>query len=734
METDKLIIDGKIKQWVEGMPIGNGNIGGLLFGDGKKLVLSLDKGDIWDKSDSPEKDENFTYTNLIKLARQGNSKEIARIFDLPYNSPLPTKLPVGRLEFNLGKQSKQRFVLNLKTAEARYEAKDAYMATFIHSTKAIGMIKTDCVDAKLELCNPNFGLLSGNENIAIDTSDKTSRSLKDLRYPKPYFGVEKTNGAEIKYYIQDINNGVYYGVALASKSGKSTLEIAYTVDAGNNKEQLIKVMVQRVTDAIAEGYESLFESHKKWWDGYNGVSSLTLPDKELERNYNIGNYLLGCASRKGNYPMPLQGLWTACDDKNLPPWHGDYHLDLNVQMTYCSYLKANHLEEGECLIDYLHSLTDRAREFAKKSYNADGICLPSVMSIDGYALGGWAMYSLSPTNQLWLCQIIDRHYTHTCDEKFFKEVAYPYVSESAKFILSMLSEDADGNLVLPLSTSPEIQGNSIKSFLTPNTNYDQALIMYVFNAMVRYCKHANINAEVWETALSKLHPLAVSKDNVYMLSRVDELKESHRHQSHAMAIYPLKLINDRDAKNKAIITATLANAKKYGVSEYAGFSFPWLAQFCVANHDGNGAIEYIKTFYDKYCSRNTFHINFDCTLAKVYKLKKYGPFTLEANYCALDAMQDMLFYAEDGVVELFPSIPAEWKDVSFNGFRGYQGIIVSGKLAGGKLVNATIKATVDCSFTIINDLKGYNMVNGKEILTSGKNITLKAGETLYYYE
>lgn len=172
---------------------------------------------------------------------------------------------------------------------------------------------------------------------------------------------------------------------------------------------------------MQQGYDALFETHKKWWAEYNGKSSVTVPDVYTQNRYNMGNYLLGAASRRGCYPMPLQGLWTACDDKFLPPWKGDYHHDLNTEMTYYSYLKANRLEQGLSFLDYLSSLTERGRAFAKGFYNAEGICLPSVMDIDGYAMGGWAMYSLSPTNQIWLCQGFERYYTYTCDIEFLKK-------------------------------------------------------------------------------------------------------------------------------------------------------------------------------------------------------------------------------------------------------------------------------------------------------------------------
>ena len=118
--------------------------------------------------------------------------------------------------------------------------------------------------------------------------------------------------------------------------------------------------------------------------------------------------------------MPLQGVWTA-DDGALPPWKGDYHNDLNTQLSYTHFYKANHLEEGACFVDFLWNSMDAARAFAKKFYGTEGICLPGVMSIDGKALGGWPMYSLSPTQQIWLCQSFEEYYRYTGDLEFLKK-------------------------------------------------------------------------------------------------------------------------------------------------------------------------------------------------------------------------------------------------------------------------------------------------------------------------
>lgn len=208
--------------------------------------------------------------------------------------------------------------------------------------------------------------------------------------------------------------------------------------------------------------------------------------------------------------MPLQGVWTA-DNGSLPPWKGDYHHDLNTQMSYTSYLKANHLEQGECFIDYLLDIADAGRRFAKRFYNADGLCLPSVMDIKGHALGGWCQYALSPTNQLWLCQIMARYYFFTKDKEYLNKI-YPYMQETGKFLLNILKEK-NGIYKLPLSTSPEIHDNTLKAWLTPNSNYDLALMRCFADNMIKLSNEIGNNheSEIWQKHLENLNSLPLIK-------------------------------------------------------------------------------------------------------------------------------------------------------------------------------------------------------------------------------
>ena len=144
-------------------------------------------------------------------------------------------------------------------------------------------------------------------------------------------------------------------------------DIVFYVGSSNDGVTWMESACKLLKDALDEGYEKMLEIHIAWWNKYWGKCSISVPDEVFEKQWYLVNYLFGSCSRKGSPPMPLQGVWTA-DEGNLPPWKGDYHHDLNTQMSYWHYLKANHIEEGAAFIDFLWNLVPEATKFRRNFF------------------------------------------------------------------------------------------------------------------------------------------------------------------------------------------------------------------------------------------------------------------------------------------------------------------------------------------------------------------------------
>lgn len=691
LEQHNLKFTKTITKWDEAIPLGNGISGALIWGTAKELRFSLDRGDIWDNTSyAGFSEEEFSFPTLVKLAREGNSQEIKRIFQDPYSYATPTKLPAGKLIFDFDCDDNIRSELQLKDAQARIQVGDSIeIHSFLHAVERVGMVRINCPSSAFswQVIHPQFGVegVDKKDDTAYDSLN--TGSLKRLIYKMPKV-VKKENE---KYFIQSVDKDFSYGIFAKIKQLKDAVEIAFLVASSKDGEDWKEDALRALDESLKQGYDKMFLSHSEWWEQYWSKSRISLPDKLFEKNWYLTQYFLGSGSRKGAYPMPLQGVWTA-DDGTLPPWKGDYHLDLNVQMTYYSYLKANHVEEGEVLFDYLWSLLDRAREFARSFYRSRGISLPGTISLDGQPLGGWAMYSFSPTNQLWTCQLFERHYRYTGDRRFLEERAYPYLAESAECILGIL-EERDGKYYLPISSSPEIHDDTLKAFLTPNSNYDLALMRYLFAALAELAEDLqNGQQKKWLEILSHLPQLAVDKEGILMLSPDESLQESHRHHSHAMCIHPLRLMPYEGEKNQRIIDATILNLERLGSGFWVGFGFTWMAQLYAIQKNGNGAAHQLEMFWRHFCSQNGFDLNGDYKKRGVSQFH-YRPFTLETNFCAADALQEMLLQSENNVLDLFPAVPDEWLEerVSFGDFRAEKGLLVSAEMACGEVVSVTWK-------------------------------------------
>lgn len=685
----------EIKRWDEAIPLGNGICGALIWGSSRELRFSLDRGDIWDTTPGEGiYAEEFSYPMLVKLAREGKNEEICRIFEGVSEGMTPSKLPTGKLIFDFQCDRNICSELNLKNAEADIRIGDSIQVkSFLHAENTVGMIHINLPRYEFTFCleNPEFGIegveVPPEEIVDIPTDAGLLKSLKRLSYPAP----EIVSDENCKYFVQSVGRDLKYGIFVQEKKKGNCVEIAYIIASSNDGDDWIKHALEKVELALEQGYDSLVQGHKEWWSNFWSKSSIEVPDGLFEKKWYLAQYLLGSCSRKGGYPMPLQGVWTA-DEGALPPWKGDYHFDLNVQMSYYSYLKANHLEEGEVLIDFLYNLAQYGRYYAKKFYHSSGIGLPSTTTITGEPLGGWAMYSFSPTNHLWSCHMIARHYEYTGDRVFLETVAYPYLKESAECILGIL-EEKEGKYYLPISSSPEIHGNEREAFLTPNSNYDLALMKCLFQTLSKMSKELqNGEEESWNRVQQKLPDLAVDAMGRLMLSPNETLQETHRHLSHAMAIHPLRLLRYEGEENCQIIDATIWDLEHWGSGCWTGYSYAWMAELYAVQKNGNAAAKQLEIFWKCFCSPNGFHLNGDykkCGMSSFH----YRPFTLEGNFCAADALQEMLLLSEESVLQLFPAVPDEWLDkrVAFDGFRAPKGLIVSAVMEQGHVNTLILK-------------------------------------------
>ena len=693
------------RNWDEGLPLGNGFIGSIVYGE-RPLRITVDRTDLWDlRPNETTLEKGFNYKNLVRLSTSGKKEdweERERLFeDVFMGKPYPSKITAGRLELAFDGEGSLSYSLDYDKAFVDIYADNRTIARlFISNFAGVGVVKTFCgYDFSVHVPAYLSGEPEGKSAIG-DGADKMS-----LGYPAAVF----KNDGKFFWYEQNTFTDYSFGIVIL-RSGD---ELYYTLSTTDDAADYVGFAKSKLEKAAELGFENLFAEHRKDWKAYWRKSFVKTGDKLIDETYKKSWYLFKSCSGKGGYPMPLQGVWTA-DNDCLPPWKGDYHHDTNTELSYQSYLKANRLEQGEAFVDYLWRLKPAYEKFAKEFFGVDGLLIPSCSTLDGKAMGGWAQYSLSPTMTIWAAQSFDEYYLYTGDEEFLKNRAYPFFRETGTAIKSLLHEK-NGKLYLPLSSSPEIFDNEPESYLTPNSNFDLALMRYLYKTLVKYCEKLKKNYDEYAGILAKLDDIAISSDGVVMLDKTQKLPETHRHFSHLMCLYPLHLINYDSEENKKIYEATLQNLETLGSGMWVGFSFAMAAQIYAMAKRGNSAYEKIYQFCKGFVGENGFHLNGDFKFYG-YTQWHYRPFTLESSFGFCDALHEMLLQDHRGFIELFPAIPDEWKErtITIKNLRSVGGILISATLKNGEVAKLSVKSP-SARTAVING-KTYELRKGNNVL------------------
>ena len=670
-----LRLKAPVATWDEAIPLGNGAMGVLLWGEGDTLRLSLDRGDLWDERPSrrfTEVRSRFNWRTMQELVAADRMGEFDAVFDsnYDYEGP-PTKLPAGRLELELaGGARVESFELKLATAEgvARLAGGGALRA-FVSAAdlrEPVAVVRLD--GAALE-------------GVRL----RTPEAVAKLGYPKAATG--EANG--LRWFEQEAAEGLSYVVCAGWKrTGGSTL-LAVTVALGRAGERPREAARQRVEAALEAGYARLLEAHTRWWAAFWERSQVELPEPRLQQHYSLVRYFLGAASRRGAPPMPLQGVWTA-DAGSLPPWKGDYHNDLNTQMTYLAYRASGDFDEGASFLDLLWNLRPAFRTFAREFYSAPGAAVPGVMSLAGQPLGGWGQYSLSPTNGAWVAHLFYLHWRHTADEAFLRERGYPFSREIGECLRALLVPDAGGVLKLPLSSSPEVFDNTRRAFLEPNSNYDLACLRMLFLALAEMADALGEGKEAaeWLEVDRRLGPFHLRDDGALLLDARTPLPGSHRHLSNLMALHPFNLLTrEGGERDRRTIATSLADWDAKGTRGWCGYSFSWMAALRARVGDAEAAYRHLDVYARAFTLRNGFHANGDQTKSGFSDMT-YRPFTLEGNFLAMEAVHEMLLQSWSprpgpgsgfGPIRVFPATPWRWHEASFADLRAEGGHRVSAR-------------------------------------------------------
>jgi alpha-L-fucosidase 2 len=706
------------KSWDEAIPLGNGMLGALIWQKEGKLRISLDRADLWDlrpmeNLDKPE----WKYSWVKEQWEKETYSKVQEMFDLPYDrNPAPSKIPGGALEFNIAPLGEVVSVeLILKTALCEIKWKNgSTLQIYVNAENQTGWYRFNNISPKMipALLAPAYNL----EEESGEESPVTGQDLRRLGYPK---GEITRSDNSISYY-QKGWGGFQYQINVRWNGNKDGSEGCWSINSEFPDWEIQKPADKVTEESMKDGFSVQFNKNKRWWKHFWSQSGITIPDTLLNKQWYLEMYKLGAATGNGAPPISLQAIWTA-DNGKLPPWKGDFHNDLNTQLSYWPAYSSNHLIQESGFINWLEKNKPEFEKYTWQYYQVSGLNVPGVATLTGKPMGGWIQYSFGPTVSAWLSHHFYLHWRYSMDREFLEKEAYPWIKETATFLDELSVTGRDGLKKLPLSSSPEIFDNSRKAWFPEMTNFDLGLVRWTFEKAAELARELGKadEADNWERILSLWPQYDIDPKSGFTYAKNVSYNQSHRHFSHLIAFHPLGLVDwSKGEKDQQIIRSTIATLDSVGPDWWCGYSWSWLGNIKARAFDGKGAAEALSIFAKDFCLKNSFHANGDQSGTGKSKFT-YRPFTLEGNFAFAAGIQDMLIQSHTGIIRIFPAIPQEWQDAEFNNLRTEGAFLVSATLEKGIISKMNVLSEKGGELKILNPFGNgvfkcsslYNMAN-----------------------
>ena len=740
--------------WLDGLFIGNGYMGGNVFGRTEHERIALNESTFWSgrPHDYNDPDAHDYYDQIKELMYAKKYKEAEKMVDehfygIPANQQ--TYVPVGDLllEFQNGAEATDYYrELDMETGivKVSYTAGDVKMTreVFMSYPDHVMVMKVSAdkpgkvnVEAKLKSPFQRQISASGNRLTMNGTWSYLPTRIFDL--------IAKVEGDGMSFQTDVI--------AMPQKGKLEATDSSLVVTGANSVTFVLTIATDYVNykdisgdpsarcDEIlaavkGKNYNQFKQTHLKDFSGLMSRVHLTVGDdsmnsiptqervaalKQGERDadlqaklFQFGRYITVSASRAGSEPSNLQARWS---QDLLPNWGSKYTLNVNTEMNYWPTEVTNLSECTAPLFHLIEDLAENGAETAKLYYGANGwVSHHNTDNWRGTAPVDAARYGMWPMSGVWLCQHIWEHYLFTEDLDFLKKY-YPIMKGAAEFVLDILAVNPNyGYLTIPFSMSPEqgyyIGDNPEEMFLAPSTTMDNALIRDLFPHCIEAAKILGVDSEFCgrlAAALERIPPYMIGENGMLQGWIEDWTRGRENHNwSGTFGLYPGNSITLRGTPELAAAVEAWLEPRPVTVFWNSAIDICQWARL----ENGDKVDEILRKIFMTPAGRrmmggfgNNLHFS--------------GSNQSDINFGITAAIAESLLQSHAGEISILPALPASWKDGSVSGLKARGDYEVSISWKDGKMTSCEIKSNLGKPFTV--------RYAGKT-----RDFTLPAGKTL----
>jgi alpha-L-fucosidase 2 len=423
-------------------------------------------------------------------------------------------------------------------------------------------------------------------------------------------------------------------------------------------------------------------------DAYSGCASLEL----IQKMTDYGRYLLIGSSDRTSVPSNLQGIWNG---DYAPPWDCFFMINENLLMNYWQALPGGMTGEALGVFTFYESYVDDYRENAQKLFGCRGIVIPALTSpetgLPTHA-GSWIVHWISGAG--WLCQLFYDYYLFTGDEDFLKQRLLPFMREVALFYEDYFTYDADGQVVISPSTSPENwpkescaihSPSSIHPRLTVNSTMDVAIARELLGNLLSGARQHGLYAEslqCWESMLEALPPYEANEDGAireWLDHRFSDNYE-HRHLSHIYPVFPgFEVTKESHPDLFPAFKTAVDKRGTVGLKDQTGWSLAHIANIRARMGDGASAYDCLETIMQTCVGKNFFTYHNDYRGSGVSMDWFFGrstPFQIDANMGLTAAIYEMLVQSTPDTIKLLPALPEQLATGRLSGMCTRAGVTV----------------------------------------------------------